>query len=90
MTSTFFVDARFIDGVDPEPHMEDEKRQVQHLRDAGIFQQVLVRKDGTGAYLVAVARDVDELQRHLGTLPFVQHTVMTMRIDEVGEAGNLT
>lgn len=79
----FHVDARFVEGADPQPRMADEVRRVQELRDEGVVEQVFRRLDGTGAYLVAVADSAEALTAHLDTLPFVEDGIMTMQLSEI-------
>lgn len=79
----FHVDARYIAGVDPAPHMDAEIARVRELHEAGVFEQVLARPDKTGAYLVVEAEDEAAVHAHLATLPFVEHDVMTMTVEPI-------
>jgi len=79
----FLVDARILPGADIAPHLEEEKREVGKLREAGFIEQLMRRLDDTGAWLVVSDDTAESAQRRLDALPFVVHGVMTMTMSAV-------
>jgi len=79
----YLVDARLADGADPAPRLTDEQQRIRELHGAGVIEQLFRRCDGTGAWLVVSAPDVDSVHTQLDTLPFVEIGIMTMAPGEV-------
>jgi hypothetical protein len=79
----FLVDARIVPGSDIAPLLEEEKREVAKLREAGFIEQLMRRLDDTGAWLVVSDDTAESAQRRLDALPFVRAGVMTMQLSGV-------
>jgi len=79
----FFGDARFTPGADYAPHLEDEKRAVNDMREQGFIIQLFRRLDDTGALLILEDDSPESATDRLNTLPFVRLGLMTIPVTEI-------
>lgn len=67
------------------PHMQEETRVLNKLREEGIVREAFRRTAGHGVLGIFEAASLEELQAQLGRLPFVALGFMTFEYTEVTE-----
>ena len=60
-----------------------ERKRTAELREEGFLQQLLLRADGTGGFLILDSESADSARERLGTFPFVRHGVMSIELVEL-------
>jgi hypothetical protein len=67
---------------DPIP-LSDGAGTTATLRAEGVVEQLLLRADGAGGYIIMNADSEDDARRHLQELPFVQQSIMRFELTEI-------
>jgi hypothetical protein len=60
-----------------------ERQTMAQLREQGLVEQLLLRVDGAGAYMVVSAESEEQARGSPETLPFVKQTVMRFELVEI-------
>jgi hypothetical protein len=60
-----------------------EQSTTAMLRGEGVVEQLLLRADGAGGYIVLNAESEDDARRYLDKLPFVQQSIMGFELTEI-------
>jgi hypothetical protein len=60
-----------------------EQARTRELIDEGVVQQLLLRIDGAGGYMVVEAQSAEVARDRLSTLPFMQAGVMQIELVEL-------
>jgi hypothetical protein len=60
-----------------------EQARTRELLHEGIVQQLLLRADGAGGYMVVNAESAEVAHDHLNTLPFMQAGIMQIELVEL-------
>jgi hypothetical protein len=60
-----------------------EQARTGELMDAGIVQQLLLRADGAGGYMVVDAESPEFARERLSTLPFMTAGIMRIELVEL-------
>jgi muconolactone delta-isomerase len=63
--------------------LAQEQARTAELMDAGIVQQLLLRADGAGGYLVVDAESPEVAHERLSTLPFMKAGIMQIELVEL-------
>jgi hypothetical protein len=62
-----------------------EHQRTGELMQQGLVQQLLLRADGAGGYMVLNADSVASAREQLDTLPFMKEKIMQLEIIELTE-----
>ncbi|MDX1710199.1 MAG: hypothetical protein R3316_03575 [Rhodovibrionaceae bacterium] len=65
---------------DFEPWFEPEAKKALSLMAEDFFREIYSRADGKGAVMVVEADTVEEVERRLQELPFVQNDLLSFEI----------
>jgi muconolactone delta-isomerase len=60
-----------------------EKARTDELIDEGVVQQLSLRADGAGGYMLVQAESAGAVREHLGTLPFMNAGIMQIEVVEL-------
>jgi hypothetical protein len=73
------------DPADPKipSQLAMEQQTTAQLRGEGVVEQLLLRADGGGGYIVMSAASEHDARRHLEELPFVQQSIMRFELTEI-------
>jgi hypothetical protein len=63
--------------------LAQEQARTADLMDAGIVQQLLLRADSAGGYMVVEAESPEVAHERLGTLPFMKAGIMQIELVEL-------
>jgi hypothetical protein len=63
--------------------LAQEQARTGELMDEGIVQQLMLRADGAGGYMVVDAESPEVAQDHLNTLPFMEAGIMQIELVEL-------
>jgi hypothetical protein len=68
--------------TDPQLHdlLEAEQARTRELAEAGLVQQLLLRADGVGAFMIVEGDSADDVRTQLASLPLMQHDVMSIEL----------
>ncbi|UTM38005.1 hypothetical protein MX572_04135 [Rhodococcus pyridinivorans] len=56
---------------------------MRELKDSGVLEQAFRKADKSGAYLIFNASSIEEVERAISSLPFVQEGIMVADIEEI-------
>jgi hypothetical protein len=65
--------------------LPEEQARTAELIDEGVVQQLLLRADGAGGYMVVEADSAEVARERLGTLPFMKAGIMQIELVELKE-----
>jgi hypothetical protein len=65
--------------------LPEEQVRTGELADEGVVQQLLLRADGAGGYMVVDAESAEAAREHLSTLPFMKAGIMQIELVELKE-----
>jgi hypothetical protein len=60
-----------------------EQQRTAELAETGLVQDVLIRADGTGGYMVLNADSPASARKQLGSLPFMKAGIMQLEFIEL-------
>ena len=60
-----------------------EKKRTGELAEEGFIEQVLLRADGGGGFMIVDAATADAAHERLATLPFMQEGLMSVELVEL-------
>jgi muconolactone delta-isomerase len=60
-----------------------EQARTTELMNEGVVQQLLLRADGTGGYMIVDAESAQVARDRLGTLPFMKASIMQIELVEL-------
>jgi hypothetical protein len=63
--------------------LAQEQARTGELMDEGIVQQLLLRADGAGGYMIVDAESAEVAQDRLSTLPFMKAGIMQIEVVEL-------
>ena len=63
--------------------LAQEQGRTGGLIDEGVVQQLLLRADGTGGYMVVDAESAEVARERLSTLPFMKAGIMKIELVEL-------
>ncbi len=63
--------------------IEQEKARTDELIGEGVVQQLSLRADGAGGYMLVHAKSAAAVREHLGTLPFMKAGIMQIELVEL-------
>jgi Muconolactone delta-isomerase len=63
--------------------LEAEQARTRELTEGGLVQQLLLRADGVGAFMIVEGESADVVRTELTTLPLMKHDVMRIELIEL-------
>jgi muconolactone delta-isomerase len=63
--------------------LAQEQARTGELMEQGIVQQLVLRADGAGGYMIVDAESPEAVQAHLNTLPFMKAGIMQIELVEL-------
>jgi hypothetical protein len=67
------------------PHQQEETRVLTELREQGLVREAFRKATGPGVIGILHAPSLEEVQAHMGRLPFVALGLMTFEYTELVE-----